>query len=133
MTRRINNRLVLGMSLVEKGTVLIEMGKLDELDNVFREALEIAEDLGNPELLFEAKILAAKTHELEGENKKALSILHGLLLSDLGKDQEAAVYFELHKILPEESKYKSKALSLYQTLFGETPRFLYKTRLEELG
>lgn len=132
VTRRINNRLVLGMSLVEKGAVLIEMGRLNELDEVFREALEIAEELGNPDLLFEAKLLAAKTHVLEGETKKALSILHGLLLSALKKDQEAAVYYELHLILPDEAKYKDKALALYQKLYEATPRYLYGVRLGEL-
>lgn len=132
VTRRINNRLVLGMSLVEKGDVLIQLGRIDDLDEVFREALEIAEDLGNPDLLFEAKMLAAKAHVLEGETKKALSILHGSLLSEISKDQEAAVYFELYEVSPEKSKYKDKALALYQQLYKETPRYLYKMRLKTL-
>lgn len=132
VTRRINNRLVLGMSLVEKGALLIKLGRIDELDEVFREALEIAEELGNPDLLFEAKVLAAKTHVIAGETKKALSILHGLLLSEVSKDQEAAIYFELHEAMPKEAKYKVKALTLYQQLYATTPKFLYKKRLELL-
>lgn len=133
VTRRINNRLVLGMSLVEKGTLLIKLGRINELDEVFREALEIAEELGNPDLLFEAKILAAKTHVIAGENKKALSLLHGLLLSEISKDQEAAVYFELHEVVPEEAKYRNKAQTLYEQLYGVTPKYLYKKRLELLN
>ena len=59
------------MSLVEKGDRADQtQPDRSELDNVFREALEIAEDLGNPDLLFEAKLLAAKTHILEEEINK---------------------------------------------------------------
>ena len=107
--------------------------KRSELDPVFREALEIAEDLGNPDLLFEAKILAAKTHTLAEEYKQALSILHGLLIQELTKDQQAAVYYELHLCQPELPKYKERALALYQELYSNTPKHLYKTRLEFLN
>jgi tetratricopeptide (TPR) repeat protein/class 3 adenylate cyclase len=133
VTRNIRNKLVLGISLVEKGAVLVETGNLEHLDEVFHEALEVAEELGNPDLLFEAKLLAARTHRAKGETKQALSILYGLLISPLSNSHEASVYFELFQTKPENDSFREKALELYKKLYEQTPRYSFKDRIETLA
>lgn len=132
VTRRIKNKLVLGFSLVEKAHVLLAMENLPELEPVQRESLELAEELGNPDLLFEAKVVAAKTKHLQEHPKEAMAILLELLSYSLNKFQEAAVCFEISKILPKEERYKQRARQLYESLYAETPKYLFKMRLRQL-
>lgn len=132
VTRKIGNKLVLGFSLSEKGTVLIETANLDELDKVAAESLSIAHELGNPDLLFEAEMLAAKSLRLRGKHEEAKAKLNNLLEGKLHEAQEAAVYAELTRLAPENAKMKQKALELYQHLYEETPRYTFKKQLELL-
>lgn len=133
VTRKIGNKLVLGFSLSEKGTVLIETGDLAELAKVVKESLSIANELGNPDLLFEAEMLAAKSQRLHGNEDEAKSQLNKLLERSLHQAQAAAVYAELVKLTPENNEMKQKALELYRQLYLETPRYTFKKQLEVLG
>lgn len=132
VTRRINNRLVLGYSLVEKGTVLLELGELDDLDEVVREALDIAHELGNPDLLFEAQVLSANQQHAKGQKEKAITTLKALEMQPLNIDQCASVNFELFRLLPDEPQYRTRALEQYAKLYSATPRYSFKVRLAKL-
>ena len=132
VTRRINNKLVLGFSLVEKAHILIAMGNLSDLQITQEEALALAEELGNPDLLFEANIISAKTKHLQEQPKEAIAILLELLSYPLNKFQEAAVCFEISKILPEKIRYKMRALQLYQDLYEDTPKYIFEMRIKQL-
>lgn len=132
VSRRIGNKLVLGFSLVEKGRVLLEIDAQDELAVVNKEAIEIAERLGNPDLVFHAKVLGAKTHLKNGNRENATTALQKLVATELNPEQEANIYFELFKIDPEEKNYKNQALEIYQKLYQATPKYNYKTRIEQL-
>ncbi len=130
--RKINNKLVLGTSLVEKGLVLMETGQTDGLDAIIGEALQIAEELGNPDLLFEAHILAAKQKKNLGDNPAAADMLLQMQSNGLNLSQEAAVNFELHLLFPEKPEYHKRALEMYNYLYRETPRYSFKVRLAKL-
>ncbi len=132
VTRKINNRLVLGASLVEKGVVLMELDRMENLEAIINEALHIAENLGNPDLIFDAKILAAKYEHKRGDTAKALQMLHALNAESLSPPKHAAVNFELFLLLPEDPRYRKRALELYESLYRETPRYSYKVRLQGL-
>ncbi|MBK7872455.1 MAG: tetratricopeptide repeat protein [Saprospiraceae bacterium] len=132
VTRKIGNKLVLGFSLTEKGTVLIETGELKELEKVTADALAIASELGNPDLQFEAEMLAAKHQRLQGNLTKAEAQLNQLLQQPLQVSQEAAIYAELVKIKPENTALRTKAIELYQGLYEATPRFSFKKQIEAL-
>jgi tetratricopeptide (TPR) repeat protein len=132
VTRSIGNKLVLGLSLVEKGTVLLETADKETLIRVTQEAQALAQDLGNPDLVFEAELLAAKVmiqqEQFEGAKKHLL---------DLQKqfeeiDQQAPTFFELSLIEPENETYRKEALRLYETLYEATPRFIYQSRIRSL-
>ncbi|MCB0594567.1 MAG: tetratricopeptide repeat protein [Phaeodactylibacter sp.] len=132
VTRKINNRLVLGASLVEKGVVLMELGQMEGLEAIIEEALQIADALGNPDLIFDARILAAKYEHKKGNTEQALQMLQALNVEDFSSDRHAAVNFELFLLLPDDARYGSHALELYEKLYQETPRYSYKIRLEAL-
>ena len=131
VTRSIGNKLVLGFSLTEKGAVLIEMGNLEELASVVEEALSIAYELKNPDLLFEAKILSARKHHLLNEITTVQAILDELLEKPLQKAQQAAVYVELFKVSADKA-HKDKALALYRELYADTPKYNFKKQIEML-
>lgn len=132
VTRKIGNKLVLGFSLVEKGAVLIELDEQEALEKVRDEALSLARDLGNPDLLFDAALLDAKVRSVYGESKTATAMLQQLLGQASSQDQNAAVLFELWRIHPDYEEYRDKALEAYRKLYRETPRFIYRQRIEEL-
>ncbi|MCB9276763.1 MAG: tetratricopeptide repeat protein [Lewinellaceae bacterium] len=132
VTRRINNRLVLGASLVEKGTVLLELGEMEALEACVQEALEIAHELGNPDLLFETRVLAANQQYALGHKDEAITMLKGLASPALSPGQEADMNYELYKLLPQEGQYRTRAFELYAQLYEATPRYSYKMRLDHL-
>jgi predicted ATPase/class 3 adenylate cyclase len=132
IARSISNRLVLGASLVEKGSVLIEMGDESQLEAVRREALSIALDLGNPDLLFDAEMLDARATHLRGNTAQALSILDKLLEGEFDPDQRANAYFEKYRIDPTDEHARQQALSLFRKLYRSTPKFMFHSRIEEL-
>ena len=132
MTRTIGNKHVLGNSLVEKGTVLLEVGYRSALKHVMEEALSIAEVLGNPDLLFDARLLQAQTARLMNDKTKAKTILIDLLTNPIDKDHEVAARYEWLQLFPDDKNQKEKAITLYKDLDKETPRFIYQKRLENL-
>jgi predicted ATPase/class 3 adenylate cyclase len=132
LTRLINNKLVLGFSLVEKGTVLLETGDWEELKRVATEAATLADELGNPDLHFEAQLLAVKADFAAGHAQGSHNRLLALLPHAHTPDQEAAVRYELFRIDPLDANSHLRALQLYQKLYRETPRYLFKFRLDIL-
>ncbi len=132
VTRKIGNKLVLGFSLVEKGTVLLETNDRFELKKVAEEAQTIARDLGNPDLIYEAELLGAKTLLQDQQLALALQKLETLRENFPTIDQQAPTYFELAKIVPDNASYRQKALELYEELYAATPRFTYKNRMDRL-
>ena len=133
VTREIGNKLVLGFSLMEKGAVLLAMGnKEEELEKTGTEALVIAKELGNPDLLFEANLLDARKNILSGNQTAAEKLLQEQLVKSPNKEQEASVYYELARIHPEKLDIRERALLLFTELYKETPKFSFKAKLDEL-
>jgi len=130
VARKIDNRLVLGESLVEKGNPLLAQGKVEEAQTTQKEALKIAKQLGNPNLLFEVQILGARVAAIK-DKKEGSFILKELLLDIEAPIQKAALFYELYK-LEEHSDYRQSALQLYQKLYNETPQFIFKQRIQHL-
>jgi tetratricopeptide (TPR) repeat protein len=132
ITRAIGNKLVLGLSLAEKGTVLLETGNHAELDKVTAEAQQLAIDLDHPDLHFEGALLNAKRLHLYRQFMEAEQGVQDLLKRPLSPDQQAAAYFELHLLHPEDRTLTQKALEMYSKLVVQTPKFIYQSRKEVL-
>ena len=133
ISRAINNRLVLCSSLIEKAEVLIAIDKIEKASQLSQETLQIANELGNPHLLFEAQVLSAKVDAHHGHSEKSLNQLQQLLENARGEQEEAAIYYELHKIRPSENTYRERALNLYRHLYESIPQYLFRIRSEELS
>jgi tetratricopeptide (TPR) repeat protein len=132
LTRQIGQPLLLGLSLAEKGAVLLETGNHAALEATVKEVLSIADTVGNPDLSFEARILEARVHSAQQRTATAKNILENLLGNPLSPGQEAAVFFELASLNPHHREYALKARESYSKLYQLTPRYLYKVRLEAL-
>ena len=133
VTREIGNKLVLGFSLAEKGTVLLEKEDPSGIDETSLEALEIANELGNPDLLFETELLVARKEIIQGMKEKATESLQRLLENFNDPDQKAKTYYELALLYPENTEYRDKALNLLQELYKGTPKYTYMSRVEDLN
>ncbi len=133
VTRQIDAKSVLGISLVEKGIVLAELQKTAELETIVQEALALALSLGNSDLEFDARILAARLLHLHGNHNEAVESVRHLESSALQPVQQAALAYELHRLLPLEDGLRVRALELYRALYKLTPKYVYKARLRELG
>ena len=132
VTRMIDNKLVLGSSLYEKGLVLLALNRLEALKPVAEEAQSIAEALGNPDLIFETRMLLAKQAHAHGNREEALQSLENLLREVEELEQEAAIYYELFRLLPGVETYQKEARRRYEELYASTPKHLFQVRLEAL-
>ncbi len=132
LSRLINNKLVLGESLVEKGEALIEAGRIDKAQIFHQEAILMIENLGNPDLIFKAKIFSAKLAFAMEEKEKAQQILQNLVKEYTSDFELGNIYFWLYKITQVDN-YKIKSLAKYQKLYAETPLYLFEERIKELS
>ena len=130
--REMGNKLVLGYSLVEKGTVHLHIGDLSLARQLLEEGRDIALALGNADLTFSANILRAQVIMAEGNRSEALRQLQQLLSLARSEREEAAVHFELRKIADHPTHHHLKAKTLYNNLYAKTPQYVYKMRLAEL-
>ncbi len=133
VTRLIGNKLVLGLSLIEKCGVLIAKGDYDDMFGVFKEASQLAEELGNPDLIFQARLVEAQVKSLQDQPEQAVALLNELLQGQLSKDQQAAAWYGMFQADSSQEGYRSKALQLYEELFQVTPRFTYRQRIAFLS
>lgn len=132
VTRKIDNKLVLGFSLVEKSRTLLAANRLEEIEALQSEAVQLAAELGNPDLIFEATILTSKYLYHRGLEKDGIELLYQLLSKSLGYDQLAAVYYHLSQMQPEKAEYRQRALEIYENLYESTPHYTFKMRIEAL-
>ena len=133
VTRKINHKTVLCSSLIEKGLVLIKMRNVRELLEVEREALSLARELGNPDLLFNARCLEIRALHRHGRTNEALLQLDDLSQQQLTPEHEAEAAYLRYRLLPVDKQAQEKAIQLFRELFTATPQYLYKLRLEQLA
>ncbi len=133
ITRSINNPLVLGSSLVEKGAVLLATKNLKDAEAILGEAIRLAAELGNPELCFETDLFAARLDAEKGDPAGARANLEGLLHGRLTLDQKASILFWMSDLDKEDAGLREQALECYRELYAQSPRFVYQYRMGLLG
>ncbi|CAH1000664.1 hypothetical protein LEM8419_01798 [Neolewinella maritima] len=136
IARTTNNRLVLGASLYEKGQVLLADGQLDAVKSVEQEALQLAEDLGNPDVLFGARLLHARclvAYDAANYPRAQRVIQKLLKVKTITREQEAEAHLTCYQLSGEaDQEARERALALYETLYAETPKFIYNHYLSML-
>ncbi len=131
VTRKIKNKLVLGFSLVEKGNTLLQLGGNEALRAIHVEASELARELGNPDLIFESNIFAARVKYFEEGVESAKALLEYLLQRPVRKYERATILYEMGRFTKEKN-YWREALKIYKELYKETPKFSFKRKMENL-
>ncbi|MFK8101394.1 MAG: tetratricopeptide repeat protein [Saprospiraceae bacterium] len=132
VTRAINNRLVLGFSLIEKANTLVHTKAYAAAAKVQQESSYLIKSINNASLIFEEKILTAKLKAVQESDVVAKDLLVAWLSEHDKPEEQAAIYFTLSQLFPAEKSYQQKALSLYKTLYLQIPRYAFKNRIEQL-
>ncbi|MBX2928460.1 MAG: tetratricopeptide repeat protein [Saprospiraceae bacterium] len=132
VTRSIDAKMVLGMSLVEKGIVLARLKDVAALELILKDALGLVAQLGNAELEFETHILAVKVLFLKGNTEAAGTAFSALERMALKPVQQAALAYERALLFPQEESLRLQALEGYRRLYAATPKYLFKMRIAEL-
>ena len=132
MTRKIDNKAVLCTSLIEKGLVLIKINRVEDLQSLQEEAMGIALELGNPDLLFDAQTFQVRSLYLDGQNGAALNLIKDLMDTYTEDEHLAELYYLRHRILSVDEEARHQAEGLFRRLYQEKPKFVFKKRLEAL-
>ena len=119
---------------MEKGLVLLNLDeRKEELKTNIDQAVSIAEELGNPDLLVDVRLLQAMGLHKGRQTKAAKDILFELLATpEISAEQQAAARYELFVIDPEDTDSRKEARALYEQLYRETPKYQYELRLGRL-
>lgn len=129
IARKTDNKLVLAQSLEEKGRVLMADGQYDELKTVSAEASALAEELGNPEVIYSTQLLRARTLAVAEPKRltEAIELIRELLEDDtLDEEDRAEAYLALFQISGGlDEMARDRALQLYESLYARTPKFVY--------
>lgn len=132
VTRKIGHKSVLCASLIEKGLVLIKLRNISPLRAIEKEALELAQELGNTDILFDAKALQIRTLHLNGKTPEALLLLEALKEQELTPEQLAETNYMRFRLLPVDEDSRKTAIRQFEELFAKTPHYVLKLRLEKL-
>lgn len=131
-SRELGNKLILGYSLIEKGSVHAHAGEAAQARLLLEEGRDIALALGNSDLAFGANILRAQILILENAHQEAVRHLQQMLLTARNEREEAAVHFELRRVADNPIPHHLRALTLYRSLYEKTPQYLFKRRIQIL-
>ncbi|MBP7184649.1 MAG: tetratricopeptide repeat protein [Saprospiraceae bacterium] len=132
VTKRMNNKALLGFNLVEKSKVLLHINHIEEAEKVFQEAFAIGHDLDNAELSIELLLMGARIANANANKAQAMEYLEKLRPKVKSNREEAALYYEWSKIEPSNDGIRNKAIDMYKQLFQNAPRFIYQERIKEL-
>ena len=136
IARSTDNRLVLGSSLEEKGRVLLADNQLEALKAVESEALAIAAEINNPDLLVGVRLLHARAlaaYDVKNVADALAEIDELLAEDDLSQEQRAEAYLTRFRISGGiDEGARTTALELYQRLYDETPKFIYSYNIKLL-
>jgi molecular chaperone DnaK (HSP70) len=84
-------------------------------------------------IIFNTKILKNKIISVKDKNKAVNSLLEMITdnTANLSKEHQAYINYELWDIT-KKLDYKDKAFELYMEMYKQTPKVLYKNRIDEL-
>ena len=109
------------------------MQNAQEAPTLVSEALQIADSLGNPDLSFPTQLLKAQILHYQGTSSEGIRLLNELLEQNQDEEKQADLYFELNKLAPDHKTARLSALELYKSLYIQTPKFIYKKRIDLLS
>ena len=113
--------------LVGLARFLWAQGRTDEAYSIYKEALTqisgvTGERLAGEDTRFDAQVLGIRLRHALGESKgeEAAAELHSLLLGVSAPTRQAALYYELWRLAPEDDDSQTAAAALYRVEYSET-------------
>ncbi|MCK4643468.1 tetratricopeptide repeat protein [bacterium] len=128
--RELQLKYLLCEYLYNKADLCFILKRIDEASSLNDEALQIAEEVGHPEVIFGSKVLKAKILG-QKDKKGAAEELKNMLKENTEDSQQATLHYELFKITGKKV-HKTRAFTTYRKLYKKTPNIQYKEKMEEL-
>jgi tetratricopeptide (TPR) repeat protein len=133
VAKRINAKLLYGLSAVELGMVFISLGENKKALKLEQEIAEIVLSVPNRQLIFEHQILKSNCLAFEKKTKVAIQLLEEMLKTEgLYPEEESIVCFELVKNNPTDEELRQKTTTLHIERYRLTGQYLYLSRLNKL-
>ncbi len=130
--RQVGARYYLCWVLVSRAETLLAAGRPTEAAPLNAEGGQIAREVGRRDTDFLSRVIAGRLLEARGERSAALAALQLLLPTAETADEKAQVHFTLWQIGGDDEQRRA-AIEIYQTLWAEVPRALYRRRLDALN
>lgn len=125
--------------LVDLARLLLAQGRAEEARRVYEDALAqisgiTGERLAGEDTRFAARVLSISLRHALGETtvRQAAEDLRALLVREELPARQAALYFELWRIVPEDEAACTTAAALYQAEYAETSAEECRRRYEQL-
>ncbi|NUM46969.1 MAG: tetratricopeptide repeat protein [Anaerolineales bacterium] len=123
----------------DRGNLLNAIGKPEDALDMYGEAIQLAADVDNVVVQFEAQIARLRTQVDLGlkDAQTAIAQLHHLRDTWLehfhgDEEQEAPIHYEIWKLDPTDEFHRARAAELYAHLYEHTPSSEFRSRYEEL-
>ncbi len=131
--KKINNRLLYGLGIIELAYVLLQSQDFDKVKTLQLELEDLLPQIPNREFQFEYLIFSAAHFRIFNDLKKAEAVLQrAMQIANLSEEEEAAIYFEFAMLYPQTNSWKVRVTKLYQSLYAKTPKFLYQHKIRKL-
>lgn len=129
--RETRSQYYLSRFLLEKGSLMLDAGKLPAAEPLIVEGRALAGRVGSTLAIFEADLLLARIAYVSGHEDEAVERLQTLLDEASSEAEKAAVHYELWKMGTGRT-HARRAFDQYRRLAAQTPDIVYKQRLREL-
>ncbi len=130
ISKYIDNKRTLSYTLLQLATLYHEMGECHKAEEVLNEGRRITKELDNRELYFNMNVLNHRTGYVCSGNSKHIEALKNLLAEVKSERERGAILYSL--TLMGEHGYQAEALSIYQSIYKKTPKYLVYKRMLEL-
>ncbi len=125
----------LSESLYEHAQLLFDERSFGQAEQLVGRAALTAERVGRRDIRFQAALLTKRVFLALGKIKQTAVVqdLQTLLSKWQGEKEQAALYYELWRLVPGQEEYRKIAARLYRELHSRTPDVGYRQRHSELA
>lgn len=134
IAKKINNSLLYINGVIELCRTLLAQGAIEKVQKLHQSLAPYLSKVSNRALHFEYVILSATLERLTQQPEKAAQYLQNALeLDALSAEEEAAIYHEFAQLYPAQTNWRTRALNSYAALYEQTPKYIYKYKMQQLG
>lgn len=123
----------------DRGNLLNAIGKPEEALEVYGETIQLAAEVDNSVVQFEAQVARLRTQVQLGHKDPQTAIEQLHYLRDTwvehfhgDEEQEAAIHYEIWKLDPTQEHHRERAVELYRHLYEHTPSSEFRENYQHL-